>query len=415
MFGRFGLRWVLLCALGAGLAAGSIGVRIVWANGTPGGKATLGYSEKAADAADVSSLPTAPVETVQLDDCLTLTGTLEADEQSKVASTADGIVQEVKVERGSLVKAGEVLVTVDPRDAQNLLATCLAGLEEIRAALGWDGVTPFRVEDQPAVRAAKAELELSQANWERYSGLQEKGAISALKGDQSRTDLEKAQQGYREAVQRTQQLYCSYKTALAKGEQLKKALDDTIIRAPFDGLVAEKHIAAGERVTTTPVGSGNTVATLVKINPLRLVLSVPQQYASVVRQGQAVKFEVESCPGRTFCGDVQFVGPAVERNSRSLLVEAIVDNSDLTLRPGLFATADLMLPEQKEAFSIPATAVVKMGEVSKVYTVRDGTIREKIVATGAIQGERIVVTAGLSADDVVVTEPQRVNLTGEAS
>ena len=379
------------------------------------GKAALGFSSPTTEPGSTASLPTARVETVMQDCVLSLTGTLEADEQSEVASTTDGIVQEVKVERGSIVKKDDVLVVVDPRDAENRLSACLAALEEIRVALDWDGVEPYRLDEHTGVRTARAELDLQKANWERFSGLEQKGAVSTLKRDQARTDYETAQQRYREARSQANRLYHSYRTALEQGKMLKKALDDTIIRAPFSGMVVEKYVSAGERVTTTPIGSGDTVARLVKIDRLRLVLSVSQQHAMVAREGQTVKFRAESCSEQEFTATVKYVAPSIDKNSRALIVEAIVDNADLTLRPGLFVTADLILPDKKQAFAIPASAVVKMGDVAKVYTIREDAIVEKIVATGQAQRDRMIVTAGLAADDVVVTQPELISKPGNAS
>lgn len=390
-------------------------------NAPRAGKVSLGYANGGPAGSEPTastlpeSVPTTPVETVMQDNFLRLTGTLAADEKSAVASSANGIVKAVLVDRGSLVEKGDVIVIVDPTDAQNMLAEALAGLEEIKASLGWDGVEPYRIEDQPGVRTAKAELDLAKANYQRYSDLQQSGAVPKLRYDQARTDYETAQQRYQQAVLRAKQLYQSYHTVLARGVTIKKAVDDTVITAPFSGWVAEKLVSVGERVTTNPMGSGATVVSLVRIDPLRLVLTVPQQYAAAIHEGQQVNFKVEGFPDRTFAGEVKFVAPSLERNSRSLTVEALVANADRTLHPGQFATAELVLPDKKEVFAIPIGAVVKTGDIAKVYTVRDGQVIEKVVAVGETQGDRILVTAGLLADDVVVTAPDRLPKTGESS
>ena len=210
-----------------------------------GGKAVLGQEAVPTEQkAGAAAPPTKPAEMVSLDNTLRLTGTLVADEKSDVASTANGIVQEVKVERGSMVEKGDVIAIVDPTDAKNTLAEGQAGIEEIKAALGWDGKRPYREEDQPGVKSAKATLNLAKANAERYDNLSKQGAISKLSLDQMHTEYENAQQRYDQALHQAKQLYQSYNTGQAKLAVLQKAVADTVITAPFSGWVSDRYVSA---------------------------------------------------------------------------------------------------------------------------------------------------------------------------
>jgi RND family efflux transporter MFP subunit len=382
--------------------------------GKPAGKVSLGYSKQANPAAasvpdrSKSDIPTARVESVTEETAIRLTGTLTADEKSDVASTANGIVQEVLVERGSLVEKGDVLVKVDPTDMKNMLAEGLAAVEELKAALGWDGRSPFKVAEQPGVQMAKAALDLATTNYKRYSELFSQNAVSKAAFDQIQTEYDASQQRYQQALHQARQLYQSYHTALTRVDMLRKAVADTTIVAPFSGWVAEKFVSTGERVTTNPMGSGSKIVTLVRVDPLRLILTVPQQQVAAVREGQTVRFRVDSLPDRTFSGEVKFVGPSVESMSRSLTVEAVVANPDRVLRPGFFATAELMLAETKTELLVPASAVVKLDDVAKVYVVRDGKAVEQVVSVGDTRNDRVFVTSGLTGSDVVVTTPERI-------
>ncbi|MBX7258365.1 MAG: efflux RND transporter periplasmic adaptor subunit [Candidatus Hydrogenedentes bacterium] len=363
----------------------------------------------------LENIATVQPEVVLEDNFLRLTGSLVADQKSEVASTANGIVQEVKVERGSLVRKGDVLVVVDPTDAQNALNEAHAAAAELRAALGWDDTTkPFDPEQHPNVRAARAAMDLAKTTLDRYTALLAKGAIAQNVLDQAKTQFDTAEQQYQQALQGTRQMYQSLQTVLAKTKTVEKIVADTVITAPFDGWVAEKYVSNGERVSTNPMGAGAKVVSLVALDPLRLVLTVPQQYAAEVSQGQKVTFTVETFPDKTFSAEVRYVGPSLESHTRSLTVEAIVANTDGALRPGFFANADLILPGQTERLTIPASAVVRSGDVSRVYVVDKGTAVERVIDVESTQGDRVVVKSGISANDAVVITPEEKTNADEA-
>ena len=120
----------------------------------------------------------------------------------------------------------------------------------------------------------------------------------------------------------------------------RKAVADTVVRAPFAGIVAERLVSTGDYVTR-----GTKVATVVRIDPVRVELTVPEQYVSLVKSGQAVRLTVDAYPGEVFAATVRFVSPALEPDQRALTVEAIAPNADGRLKPGLFATALLQQPD----------------------------------------------------------------------
>jgi RND family efflux transporter MFP subunit len=380
-----------------------------------GEKAALGFAADVKTSAEPAAtadapFPTAKVEVIEEDSSLPLTGSLAADEKSEIAPNISGIVAKVLVDRGSVVEKGDMLVKIDPRDAQNMLAEGKAGVEELKAALGMsDTKAPYKIEDHPGVKMAKAGLDLAEANFKRYSGLHEKGAISKAAFDQAQTEYDSAKQRHQQALYQARQLYQSYQTALAKLNLLKKGVEDTTIVAPFSGWVADKYVSEGERVSTMPGTAGGKVVSLVKLDPLRLVLTVPQQSISLIKPGQEVKFNVDSFPDKTYTGEIRYVGPSLESNSRSLMVEAVVPNPDRTLRPGFFVTAKLTLPEKAKRILVPVAAVAKVGEVAKVYVVRDGKAKEQIVSLGETDHERVYVASGLTGGETVITAPWRVH------
>ncbi len=406
----------LLALLAAGTLLGAAALLVA-----PSGTAKVRAEEKpalgtlkpeSAARADTpaAGVPTSPVESAERETVLRLTGTLAADEKSDVASNTNGIVQKVFVERGSMVNEGDILVQVDPTDVRNMLNQGLAGLEELKVRLGIkDEKSPYSVENQPEVKMAKAAMNLARVNLDRFMKLYEQDVLPKADYDRVLFECDSAAQRYEQARLQMSQLYQSYLTGQTKLDALRKALDDCSIRAPFSGYVAERLINVGERVSPSPMGKGAAVATLLKLDPLRLVLTVPQQSVGRITPGQTVSFRVDSLPDRSFTGEIRYVGPSVESNSRSMTVEAMVPNPDHILRPGTFASAEVALPEKSKRLLVPGSAVVRDNDIARLFVVRDGVAREQVVSTGDIRGGKIEITGGLSGDETVITAPEHIH------
>jgi membrane fusion protein (multidrug efflux system) len=335
-----------------------------------------------------------------------LTGSLEADEKSDVGSNAAGNVSETFVDRGSIVKKGAVLVQIDPRDAAYALEEGKLAAEQLRERLGLEEGKPFKLEQFPEIEAARLALELAERNYHRQEALRKEKATSIEAADQAETEYRSAVQRHRLTILQAKQAYLAYQQAMARLTILKKALDDCSIRAPFDGCVVDRSISVGERVIA--MFPGAKLVTMVRIDPLRLSLTVPQQEMARVKEGQTVTFQADAFPLKKFTGTVRYITPQVTSDNRSMCVEAVVPNPDLTLRPGLFVTAELHLDRQRSDLYVPQAAVRSRGEVAAVFVVRGGVIREQIVSLGDSADGRILVTSGLAPRDVVITTPDKV-------
>lgn len=379
-----------------------------------GHKATLGFlsppgaAAKGKGGGEVSRLQTVPVEVVQSSEILRLTGSLMADERSSVASNTSGIAAEVLVDRGSIVRKGDILVQIDPTDAKNKLSEGQALLAELKARLGIDeNAENFNPEDQPEVRLAKASADLAASNLKRAKDLYSRKVVSAEAYDQTQTEYELATQRYRQALLLIKQAYQACHTAMTKLAILEKAVADTTIRAPFDGWVAEKLVSVGEQISSGM--QATKVVTLVRVDPLRLSLTVPQQSIGCIQPGQTVRFHVDSFPDRTFSATVQFIAPVVTNDTRTMVVEALVPNSERALRPGLFATAELELPKKGAQVLAPVGAVQRLGEVARVFVVRDGLAREQVVALGEMDKGKVEIRSGLTGKEILVARPELVH------
>lgn len=374
-----------------------------------GEKAALGFAKgkNSAEKPDGSSpYETTGVEVVKNRKTLRVTGSLAADQISNVASNVNGIVIDVRVDRGTVVKKGDLMVQLDPTDPKNKLSEGLALVDELKAKLSLDESKPFVAEELPDVKLAKAAWNLAVSRRKRAENLLPQKAISVDECEQIRAESECAEQRYQAAVLAVKQTYQSYKTNVAKLAAMQKAVNDTSILAPFDGVVVEKQVALGEQVTGGFIAS--KVVTVVKTSPLRVSLTVPQQHIGEIEPGQEVHFEADSFPGKTFEGKVRYISPVVTNDTRSLVVEAVTDNKEGVLRPGLFVTAEMELPEQQSHFFVPVGAVERMGESARVFVVRDGGVREQVVAVGKADGTRIEITSGLQGDERVVCNPEQV-------
>ena len=178
-----------------------------------------------------------------------------------------------------------------------------------------------------------------------------------------------------------------------------KALADTTVRAPFNGLVAERLVSTGDYVT-----KGMKVVSVVRVNPLRVQLTVPEQFVSGVKVGASVTFQVDAFPGREFTGTVRYVSPTLETNRRALTVEAVVPNQSGDLKPGLFATARIDQPEKSPAVMVPAAAVQTNAGTSRVYVINGDRAEERIITTGQQVDTQIEIATGLKAGEKVATK-----------
>ncbi|RPJ63634.1 MAG: efflux RND transporter periplasmic adaptor subunit [Acidobacteria bacterium] len=306
------------------------------------------------------------------------TGSFEADELSKVAPEASGRVVATPVDIGQFVRAGAVLVRLQATDAG-------LRLDEARAAVS-------RAEAN--LKLAESRDQLARTTAQRYQALLATGDVSKTVADQARTEAETAQQ----TVNTGRATAAEARAQLAQAE---KAVADVAVTAPFAGFVAERHVAAGEYVQpSTPV------VTLVKIDPLRLRLTIPAVQAAQVSSGQRVFASVDAFPGNTFEGTITAVAPAVAAESRALTVEARVPNPRGILKPGMFAVTRIDQGRTARALLVPRAAVVEDVNTNsyRVFAVDEqNRVRVRVVQLAPRQGGDMVrLASGVEEGDRVV-------------
>jgi len=344
----------------------------------------------------------APADAGRLPRTIVATGTLAAEDQVVLNTKVAGRLAELPVDLGSVVKAGDVVAVLDLTDFRLRVEQAATALGQARARLGvpLDGSADAIAPEQTAlVRQAEAVLVQARRQRRRLAALHRDGILSKAELDQADADFRVAEAKRQEAleeVRNRQAVVAERRAALALAEQ---QLAEATLRAPFDGVVRERHLSIGAYLDV-----GAAVATIVRVDPLRLRLTVPEREATSVRTGQRVRLKPEGdAPGAE--GTVVRISPAVDENTRTLLVEAEVANADRALRPGAFATAEIVVAPEEPAVLVPADAVVTFAGVTKVLGVADGRVVERRVRVGRRTGDRVEVLEGIAAGDPIVVDP----------
>jgi membrane fusion protein (multidrug efflux system) len=353
--------------------------------------------ESSASRAVVSVAPAAAVEQ-PIARFIRATGTLMAEEQADVAAETAGRVVAAPVERGTPVTQGTALVTVSSTETEAQLKEAQANAAQLEARLGLTPSGSFEVDAVPEVQNAKAAYELAQSEFNRIKSLLDQKVVSQSEFDQRRTQMDASRQQYEAAKNGAAQQYQMLQAARARVALAHKAFTDTVVRAPFTGVVAQRLVSVGDYVT-----KGMKIAVVVRVNPLRVQLTVPEQFISAVSIGQPVGFVVDAYPGRQFEGRVKYVAPALQADQRALTIEAIVPNPNGDLKPGLFATARIEQQARTPGVVVPLSAVQTRGGSSRVFVVKGDRVEERVVSTGQTVGDVVEITNGLKSGERVAT------------
>jgi multidrug efflux pump subunit AcrA (membrane-fusion protein) len=359
------------------------------------------------------------------------TGSFVADESSDIATGVPGLVTATPVNVGDFVKRGQVICELDHRDAQLKLDQARAQLDEATSAvrqaqsrIGLNANRTFDANLVPEVAAAKANYESAQAearlaaaDAKRYENLVKTGDVSRSAFEKAHTQQETAdaqanaaRQQYEAALNAARQSYGAVETSQASLEgmraqlaQAEKGLADTTIHAPFDGYISARPVAAGEHVALT-----DKIATLVRIGTMKLQLQTPEQRSSRASVGMTVVARVSAFPGRDFTGKVSAINPAVDPNSRAFVLEARFDNPKAELRPGMFATARVLLPGLEDAVFVPRAAVIhdRTTDSNQVFVIENNFARLRVVLTGETDGDSVRILSGLTGKETVATNHQ---------
>ncbi len=367
------------------------------------------------------------------------TGTLASDAQTDVAPTVGGKIVEVNFDIGSYVNKGDVLVRLDSRDAQNRLEQAqaqvaqqkqlvvqaqaqvdqaIANLRQTQARLNVKDGETFNIETFSQVKTFKAQLDLAERELARTTRLLETGDVSRSLYDQRKSQrdailgqLDEARSNAAvavKAIDTARSAVDTARTAVGNANAVvntaqtqvaaaRKAVGDAVIYAPISGYVAERTADLGEFTSTN-----SKVATIVRTSVLRLQIDIPEQSVGQIKAGQGISLQTTAYPDKKFAGTIVRIAPNLNATSRTLTVEAEVENSGGQLKPGQFATVRIAQSEAKPTVMIPATAVKTEGDNNKIFVVKDGRAEERTVTLGVLENDKIEIKQGVQENEAVV-------------
>lgn len=320
--------------------------------------------EKIAQPERAVNVQIATAEKKKIRPYLEATGTLKADEEVTVSSEVDGIVRQIRVDEGSAVNKGTLLVEIN----------------EIDYILDWK-------RSEAALKQAEANLANAKAEYKRKNTLYQEELITRQQFDDITTKIALADAEMDRA-----------KATLAIS---KEKLSRTKVYSPLTGAVKEKRVSVGDYVR-----NGTPLLQLIKINPLKLNFTISEKDAASIKIGQEVAFSVDSYVDKKFKGRISLLFPNVEEKTRTLQAEALVPNADHLLKPGYFASTLIYTEKPREVVLAPITALLYDNAVIRIFVVDGDKARERVIKIGGKYGEFVEVLEGLKEMEQIVVVGQ---------
>lgn len=339
-----------------------IGITLVVRSGV----SALGKNEvKAAD--NALAVKVATVGNEDIVPSLTFNGSIEGSTAATVSAKIAGRIEQVLVEEGQAVKAGDPLVKLEAVELAN---------------------TARQAGD--AVKKAQISYELALNDYNRYQRLFDKGAISEQQLESVRAKLKTAE--------------ADVSSARANQSSAEQQYGYGIITAPVDGVVANKNATIGQVVS-----SGAALMVVQDINQVYAVINVEQKELGSIKVGQKANITVDTYPDKVFAGTVEVVNPEAGSTSRMFRTKIKIDNVGADLKPGMFAKVALATGESVAVQTVPQSAVVQKQGLYYVFTVENDKAVRKQIEIGEVTGNTIVVKSGLqTGEQVIVTGTNRI-------
>lgn len=279
-------------------------------------------------------------------DNLSLSGSIEANEQIEVRSEVSGVVESINFQEGSFVSKGQQLFKINDI--------------ELRAQLS----------------QARTKQTLASENERRARLLLQKEAISQEEYDIASADFRSAQ---------------------AQTQLIQAQIAKTSVKAPFSGKIGLRYISKGTYVTPTTV-----VANLVNTNQVKITFSIPEKYATQMKVNTFLSFTTSGSKEK-FTAKVYAIEPGIEEATRTLKMRAVAQNPNGKLIPGTFANVSLPLDNINDALLVPTEALIPVQNGKKVFVSVNGKAKEIMVETGARTEKDVLVLTGLKPGDTVLT------------
>src|SRR5438552_2693283 len=344
---------------------------------------------------------TAKVIEMPIGETVTVNGTLAAYDHTTVSVKVPGRMQTISVDLGSVVHKGQVVAQLEQQDYKLRVEQAEAALAQARARLGLspDGADDrVTSEETGTVRQAKAVLDDAKLKRDRASKLVQQGVTPRAEFESVDSEYKVALSRYQDALEEIRNRQGMLAQRRSEVALAKQQLADTIVYCPMEGVVQEKKASVGEYLA-----SGAPVVEIVRIDPLRLRVEVPERESHNIRTGQSVRVTIEG-DSETYLGYIKRLSPTISEQNRVLAVEADVRNNG-RLRPGAFVKAEIVTNQTNTAVTVPANAIVTFAGIEKVILVEGGKALEKAVTTGRRGSDWIEIKAGVNVGQTVVLDP----------
>jgi membrane fusion protein (multidrug efflux system) len=287
---------------------------------------------------------------------LSAVGSISAVQGAVVSSELGGVVSQISFENGGAAKKGDLLVQLDASAEEALL------------------------------RSAEAEAELGRQDLERTRGLASRKVVSKAELDAAESKFNRLN---------------------AVVDQMHSNIRKKTIIAPFDGQLGIRQVNVGQMIN-----AGQQVVPLTSLDPVFADFALPQQYLGEVTPGLDVHVTTDALPGRVFNGKLTAINSMVDSSTRNITLQATLENPDHALRPGMFAKAEVTLPEKHKALVVPGSAISYAPFGDSVYVIEkkkdektgkeSQVIRQQFVRVGEARGDLVAITQGLKAGETVV-------------
>ncbi|HJT29574.1 MAG TPA: efflux RND transporter periplasmic adaptor subunit [Pyrinomonadaceae bacterium] len=355
-------------------------------------------------AAILSGLKIETLQTSLVDDYYEAVGTVQAKNRSVIAAKVMGNIVALHVREGDTVRAGQILIEIDNRDAGIQLQKTQAGMREAQDSL--EEVERSIRAAESASAAAQANEKLARTTLDRYETLFQRRSVSPQEFDEVRTKYEIAKAESERADRLLQVAAARQNTMRARIDQAKADIANarvyvgySRIAAPIGGVVVSKQADVGYMATP-----GMPLLTIENSTSYQLHAAVEESRLGTIHLNDQVHVVLEALGNTDLMGAVDEIVPAADPATRSYIVKIVLANGDIQLRSGLYGKARF-ITGQRKILSVPQTAVTQQGQLVGVFVVdQSGVARLRLVKTGRIIGDRIELLSGLNDGEEIVSD-----------
>jgi RND family efflux transporter MFP subunit len=325
---------------------------------------------------------------------LDLPGNIQAIQETPLYARVDGYLRQRYADIGDRVDRGQVLAEIDTPELDQQVSQAEAAVSQVRASLA---------QAEASLQQAKANLKLARISAERWAALLADGAVARQDVDERRSQYDAARASTDAAQANVDATRANLAASAANLQRLRALESFKKVVAPYRGIVTARTVDRGALITAGSGGASVPLFRIAQIDTLRIFVNVPQTFVRSIAPGQEARIVVREFPGRAFAGKVSRDASALDPASRTLLTEVLVPNTDLTLKPGMYALVNFSVVGPDPPVLIPATALVIRGEGPQVVVVRqDNTAHYQKVELGRDLGPSVEVVSGLSGDERLI-------------